>query len=120
MDSGWTRDRCCSGSFRLSRVPLYFAKDPSKRGLWRRTLAESLASEEPVLESLQNSGFWTRSPRGIHLFEYSQGAEPPIKSRVFLKFFDFTSEQTHPLATIEKPVSTPTISSDGRRLVMRR
>ncbi|HEY6988311.1 MAG TPA: winged helix-turn-helix domain-containing protein [Bryobacteraceae bacterium] len=96
---------------------LYFAKGPSKRGLWRRTLAENVAREEPVLESLQDWGFWTLSPRGIYFFEYSQGIEPHSKLRVFLKFFDFESRQTHPLVTIEKPVSTPTLSPDGRRLV---
>ncbi|HEY3454535.1 MAG TPA: winged helix-turn-helix domain-containing protein [Bryobacteraceae bacterium] len=96
---------------------LYFAKGPSKSGLWRRTLAEGVAREEPVLESLQNWGFWTLSSRGIYFFEYPQAAEPPSRLKVLLKFFDFASKQTHLLATIEKLVSTPTLSPDGRRLV---
>jgi Tol biopolymer transport system component/DNA-binding winged helix-turn-helix (wHTH) protein len=96
---------------------LYYAKGRGKPGLWRRTLSDrSGGKEEPVLESLQEWGWWALGSEVVYFFELLRSVHP----RVRLKAFDIAEGGIRELATLPYPVmnATPAIaaSRDGRHL----
>jgi Tol biopolymer transport system component len=97
---------------------LYYAKGRGKRGLWRRGLPSTSASkEEPVLESLQEWGWWALTSRVIYFMELSRSMDP----RVQLKALDLTYGRIREIARLPYPVvrETPAIavSQDGQHVV---
>ncbi len=107
------------GGFRASESSdgkyIYYAKGPGEHGLWRRDLTPP-GKEEPVLESLQEAGWWALGPGVVYFFDLPQS----IDSRVRLKAFDTAGRNTRELALLPYPVirGTPAIaaSRDGRHL----
>jgi Tol biopolymer transport system component/DNA-binding winged helix-turn-helix (wHTH) protein len=97
---------------------LYYAKGRGKPGLWRRSLTHtSNGKEEPVLESLQEWGWWALGPRAVYFFDLPGSVHP----RVHLKVFETAERRIRELATLPYPVlvATPAIaaSRDGQQLV---
>ncbi|MCU1263029.1 MAG: hypothetical protein JWO80_5914 [Bryobacterales bacterium] len=83
---------------------LYFAKGRGKRGLWRLRLgASGDGTEEPVLESLQNWGWWALGLNGVLFLE--QAGESST-AKVHLKFLDLSSKRITDLRTLEYPVDS--------------
>jgi hypothetical protein len=97
---------------------LYFSRDRATAALWRLSLDSRAATEEPVLESLQDWGWWTLGQKGIFFFE-AAGPERPSAAR--LKFLDQTTNRVYELAKTGKPVTwqtpTLTVSPDERSVV---
>lgn len=96
---------------------LYYAKGRRQRGLWRqRTGSTPAGKEEPVLESLQEWGWWALGPGFVYFFETPRSLNP----RVHLKVLDIPKGEIRELCTLRSPVltSTPamTVSADGRHL----
>lgn len=93
---------------------LYYARGRGQRGLWRRNLLDG--KEEPVLESLQEWGWWALAPRSIYFFEVPRSVHP----QVHLKAFDIAERRTRELGTVRYPVMSATatiaVSRDGRHL----
>jgi hypothetical protein len=97
---------------------LYYAKGRGKPGLWRLSLWNGSGGKEaPVLESVQEWGWWTLGPGVVYFLELPRSVDP----RVHLKMFDIAERRTRELAILPYPVqiATPTIaaSRDGRHLV---
>jgi hypothetical protein len=97
---------------------LYYAKGRGKPGLCRLKLSHhSKSQEEPVLESLQNWGWWTLGPSVIYFLDLPRS----LPARVHLKALDLSQGSTRELAILQYQalVATPAItaSPDGRRLV---
>jgi Tol biopolymer transport system component/DNA-binding winged helix-turn-helix (wHTH) protein len=95
---------------------LYYTKGRGTPGLWRRSLWNgSGGKEEPVLNSVQEWGWWALGPGVVYFLEMSDPA------RVHLKMFDIAERWTRELAILPYPVqiATPTMSAsrDGRHLV---
>jgi Tol biopolymer transport system component len=93
---------------------LYYAKGRGKPGLWRRNLSNG--KEEPVLESLQEWGWWAVGPKVIYFFEL-----PPMgRPQVHLKAFDIAENRVRELGIVRYPVVNATlaiaVSRDGRHL----
>ena len=107
------------GGFRAFESPdgkyLYYAKGRGKAGLWRRDLSDG--KEEPVLESLQQWGWWALGSGVIYFLELPDS----LPRQVHLKEFDIAQHRVRELATLTYPVqaATPTLttSRDGRHLV---
>jgi hypothetical protein len=107
------------GGFRASESVdgeyLFYAKGRDEHGLWRRRLTPP-GREEPVLESLQEAGWWTLGPGVVYFFDLPES----IHSRVRLKAFDTADRRTRELGLLPYPVirGTPAIaaSRDGRHL----
>ncbi len=96
---------------------LYYTKGRGTPGLWRRSLWNgSGGKEEPVLNSVQEWGWWTLAAGVVYFLEL-----PDSAARVHLKMFDIAERRTRELAILPYPVqvATPTIavSRDGRHLV---
>lgn len=72
--------------------------------------------EEPVLESLQEWGWWALASRSIYFFELSRSLHP----QVHLKAFDIAARRIRELGTVRYPVTSATatiaVSRDGRHL----
>jgi Tol biopolymer transport system component/DNA-binding winged helix-turn-helix (wHTH) protein len=97
---------------------LYYAKGRGKRGLWRRSLPPTPNStEEPVLSSLQEWGWWALSARVIYFLELSPSVDP----RVHLKALNLSDGRITDIAPLPNPVvsETPAIaaSQDGKRVL---
>jgi Tol biopolymer transport system component/DNA-binding winged helix-turn-helix (wHTH) protein len=97
---------------------LYFAKGRGKHGLWRRSLPSTPNSkEEPILESLQEWGWWALSPRMIYFLEFS----PSVTPRVQLKSLSLSDGRITGIIRLPNPVvgETPAIaaSQDGKRVL---
>ena len=97
---------------------LYYAKGRGKRGLWRRSLPSTPASkEEPVLESLQEWGWFALAPAAIYFLEFS----PSVDSRVQLKALHLADGRITEITRLQHPVvsETPALSAsqDGRRVL---
>jgi Tol biopolymer transport system component/DNA-binding winged helix-turn-helix (wHTH) protein len=110
------------GGFRAfessDRKYLYYAKGRGKPGLWRRNLTNgSGGKEEPVLESLQEWGWWALGPDIVYFFELPGSVHPQVRLRVF----DTAQRRIRDIATLPYPVlvATPAIaaSRDGKHLV---
>jgi Tol biopolymer transport system component len=97
---------------------LYFNKDRATGALWRLSLESGAATEEPVLKSLQDWGWWTLGQRRIFFLE-AAGPQRPSVARV--KFLDQATNRIYELAKSEKPVTwqtpTLTVSPDERSVV---
>lgn len=106
------------GGFRAFESPdgnyLYYAKGRGKTGLWRRNPLDG--KEEPVLESLQQWGWWALARKSIYFFELPRS----VHSQVHLKAFDIAERRTRELGTVRYPVMSATpaiaVSRDGRHL----
>jgi dipeptidyl aminopeptidase/acylaminoacyl peptidase len=97
---------------------LYYAKGRGKRGLWRRSLPSTPAStEEPVLESLQEWGWWSLTGHIIYFLELPPSVDP----RVQLKALDLADNRIREITRVPYPVAreTPAIaaSQDGQHVV---
>jgi Tol biopolymer transport system component/DNA-binding winged helix-turn-helix (wHTH) protein len=110
------------GGFRgmesLDSQYLYYAKGRGKPGLCRLKLShQSDSQEEPVLESLQDWGWWALGPAVIYFLELPRS----LPRRVHLKALDLPEGGTRELAMLpyQVLVATPAIaaSPDGRHLV---
>jgi len=59
---------------------LYYARGRQKRGLWRRSLSNtSPIKEEPVLDSLQEWGWWALGPGVVYFFEEPRFINPRVR-----------------------------------------
>lgn len=97
---------------------LYFAKGRGKHGLWRRSLPSTPNSkEEPILESLQEWGWWALSPRMIYFLEFL----PSVTPRVQLKSLSLSDGRIAEIVRLPNPVvsETPAIaaSQDRKRVL---
>jgi tricorn protease-like protein len=104
---------------------LYFNK---RDGVWRLSLPDG--REEPVLDSLQDWGWWATAPQGIFFLNMvgpirdsgylSAEAKIAGVDRLRLMFFDPVAGRTHEVARIHRPVTQGnpvlTASPDGRYL----
>ncbi|MGA7411838.1 MAG: hypothetical protein WBW33_15270 [Bryobacteraceae bacterium] len=75
---------------------LYYAKGRGKKGLWRKDLTAPNGREEPVLESLQDWGWWALAPQGVYFLEQQ---EIPFHSKARLRFLDLATKRISELAT---------------------
>ncbi|HEX7361546.1 MAG TPA: protein kinase [Bryobacteraceae bacterium] len=94
---------------------LYYAKGRGKPGLWRRNLSDG--NEQPVLDSLQEWGWWALGPDVIYLLETSNSPYPGVH----LKAFDIAKHHIRDLGVLQYPIIDATVaiaaSRDGRHLV---
>jgi Tol biopolymer transport system component len=94
---------------------LFYAKGRDEGGLWRKRLTAP-GREEPVLDSLQDWGWWTLGPDVVYFLDLPE----PIHSQVDLKALDTKNNSVRELALLPFPViqGTPAIavSRDGRHL----
>ncbi|HET8637780.1 MAG TPA: hypothetical protein VFL96_13105 [Acidobacteriaceae bacterium] len=94
---------------------LYYAKGREERGLWRRDLTLP-GKEEPVLESLQDAGWWALAPGVVYFLELPES----VDHRIRLKALDTASLEVRELAALPYPVIRYTraiaASRDGRHL----
>jgi Tol biopolymer transport system component/DNA-binding winged helix-turn-helix (wHTH) protein len=94
---------------------LYFNRSRGKPALLRLSLPDG--REEPVLDSLQDWGWWATAPQGIFFLNMG-GSESD--SRLRLMFFDPVARRTQEVAKMHKPVTQGnavlTASPDGRYL----
>ena len=107
---------------------LYFNKDRGTGALWRLSLEPGTGAEQPVMESLQDWGWWALGPEGIFFLEAVPVAAfvpfvagPPQLGVARLKFLDQTTNRLYELAKSEKSVTratpTLTVSPDGHAVV---
>ena len=97
---------------------LYYVKDRDLGGLMRRPVGQ-LVTEESVLDSMKNYGWWTVGPDGIYFLERED--ERP-NAKVHLKFLEIDSHRIIDLKTLPSPILRPcfaaiTISPDKRHVI---
>lgn len=97
---------------------LYYAKGRGKQGLWRRALPFTPNNkEEPVLNSLQEWGWWALSPRMIYFLEFS----PSLGAGVQLKSLSLSDGRIAEIIRLPNPVVSETpaiaVSQDGKRVL---
>ena len=94
---------------------LYFNRSRGQPALWRMSLITG--GEEPVLDSLQDWGWWTLAPQGLFFFH---PAETGNKRQARLMLSDLTGQNIRELLEIPKPVTYENAalaaSPDGRYL----
>jgi Tol biopolymer transport system component len=94
---------------------LYYAKGRGKPGLWRRKLVRD-SPEEPVLESLQEWGWWALGTERVYFLELPRAAIPQVR----LKVLDLKTGRVDEVMKLPFPVLTSTpalaVSRDGQRL----
>jgi Tol biopolymer transport system component/serine/threonine protein kinase len=95
---------------------LYYAKGRGKPGLWRLGLRTNSATEESVVESLEEWGWWAIGPEHIYLVQLPHGINPQAR----LKAFNMKTGRIDDLAQLPFPVltATPALAAtrDGRQL----
>ena len=83
---------------------LFYAKGRGKPGLWRRELRSGSGIEEPVLDSLQQWGWWALGSDFIYFLELPNVANPKVQLRVM----NIKSHQVNQLAQLTFPVMSIT------------
>jgi hypothetical protein len=86
---------------------VYFASNYEKSTLKQVALPAQPGTESKVdgLPRLNNAELWTFSRAGIYFV--------PADAPRFLRYFDFTSKQIHPILEVDKDIGDLSVSPDG-------
>lgn len=92
---------------------IYFNRSRDQPALWR--LRSSDAREEPVIDSLQDWGWWAIAPQGVF---FVRAVGPRKDTGLHLMFFDLAAKQTREVTPLSTAVtwgnSLLGLSPDGR------